>query len=85
MVYWDHECTLYICLMTMDPCAQEIWYADGKAKRVTEMKTCQKPYKFNLKVRVFIWIMDVRDTLSKGDTPMCQIWYAHVKQKQKNG
>ena len=27
--------------------------------------------------------MDVRDTLSKGDTPMCQIWYAHVKQKKK--
>ena len=41
-----------------------------------DTKTCQKPYKFDLEVKVLgcIWIMNVRDTLSHGDTPMCQIW-----------
>ena len=28
-----------------------------------------------------IKIMIVRDTSSRGDTPMCQIWNANIKQK----
>ena len=45
------------------------------------MKTCQKPYKFDLEVKVQgrIWIMNVRDTSSHGDTPMCKIWLTNVK------
>ena len=41
-----------------------------------DMKACQKPHKFDLKVKVQgrIWIMNVRDTSSHGDTPKCQIW-----------
>ena len=38
------------------------------------MKTCQKPYKFKVKVQGRIWIMNVRDISSYGDTPMWQIW-----------
>ena len=40
-----------------------------------DMKTCQKPYKFDLEVKVQgrILIMNVHDTSSYGDTPMCQI------------
>ena len=36
------------------------------------MKTCQKPYKFDLevKVQVRIWIMNVRDTSSNGAKPI---------------
>ena len=35
-----------------------------------------KAHKFDLKVKVQgrIWIMNVRDSSSYGDTPMCQIW-----------
>ena len=36
----------------------------------------KKPINLTLGVKVQgrIWIMNVRDTLSHGDTPMCQIW-----------
>ena len=39
-------------------------------------KTYQKPYKFDLEIKVQgrIWIINVRDTSSYCDTPMCQIW-----------
>ena len=39
------------------------------------MKTCQVTYKFDNQVKNQgrIWFMNVRDTLSDGDTPMCQI------------
>ena len=41
-----------------------------------DMKTCQKPYKFDFEVKVLgcIWIMNVGNTSFNGDTPMCQIW-----------
>ena len=44
-----------------------------------------KPYKFDLKVKVQgrIWIMNVRDTSSRGD--ICQIWLADVKPKRSYG
>ena len=44
-------------------------------------KSCQKPYKFDLKVKGqhHIRIMNVLDTSSHCDRPMCQIWYANVK------
>ena len=46
----------------------QIWLANVKSKKSYEpdTKTCQKSYK--------IWIMNVRDRSSQGDTPMCQIW-----------
>ena len=44
-------------------------------------------YKFDLKVKSQrrIGIMNVRDILPYGDTPMCQIWYANVKPKKGYG
>ena len=50
-----------------------------------DTKTCQKPYKFDLDVKVqgHTWIMDIRDTSSHGDTPMCLIWGVNVKPKTK--
>ena len=44
-------------------------------------KSCHKPYKFDLEVKVqgCIRIMNVLDTSSHGDRPICQIWYANVK------
>ena len=32
-----------------------------------------------------IWIINVGDTSSHGDTPMCQIWKANVKPKKAMG
>ena len=54
---------------------------------VSDTKTCKKPYKFDLKVKIQgpIWTMNVRDTSSHGDTPMCQIWLAKVKPKKVMG
>ena len=41
-----------------------------------DTKTCQETYNFDLTVKVQgrIWIMNVHDTSSHGDTPMWQIW-----------
>ena len=43
-----------------------------------------KAYKFDLEVKGQhrIGIMNVCDTLSYGDTPMCQIWQANVNPKK---
>ena len=53
----------------------------NKKRYGPDTKTCQKPYKFDLEVKVQgrIWIMNVRDTSSHGDTTMCQIklWAGH--------
>ena len=40
-----------------------------------------KPYKFDLEVKGQrpVGIMNVLDTSSHGDLPMCQIWYADVE------
>ena len=40
-----------------------------------------KAYKFDLEVKVQgrIRIMNVPDTSSRGDRPICQIWYDNVK------
>ena len=29
--------------------------------------------------------MNIRDTLSHGNTPMCQVWHANVKAKKSHG
>ena len=44
----------------------------------------KKTFNFNLEVKGQrrIGIMNVRDTLSHGDGPMCQIWLANVKAKK---
>ena len=65
------------CLMVIHPCAKY-----GKPMSIQkksygpDTKTCQKPYKFEFKVKVqgHIWIMNVLDTSSHGYTSMCQIW-----------
>ena len=52
-----------------------------------DTKTCQKAYKFDLKVKGQhrMGIMNVHDTLSYSETPMCQIWYANVNPKKIMG
>ena len=44
-------------------------------------KPCHKPYKFDLEVKGqhLIRMVNVLETSSHGDRPMCQIWYANVK------
>ena len=45
-----------------------------------------KPYKFDFEVKdQRIRIMNVRNTSSRGDRPICQIWYANVKANKSNG
>ena len=68
-------------LMVIHPYAK---YGRPMSNQKTVMgrtQTCQKPYKFDLEVKVQgrIWIMKVLDTSSHGDTPMCQILLANVK------
>ena len=56
----------------------QIWLANFKPIRSYEpnTKTCQKLYKFDPEVKGqrLIVIINVRDTSSHGDIPMCQIW-----------
>ena len=55
----------------------QIWQANVKPKTSFELntKTCQNPNKFDHEVKGQrrIGIMNVRDTSSHDDTPMCQI------------
>ena len=48
------------------------------------LSLCKKNYKFDLEVKSqrCIEIMNVCDTLSHVDTPICQIWYANVNAKK---
>ena len=49
-----------------------------KKKKIdgSDMETRQKPFKFDpgVKSQRLIGIINLRDILSYGDTPMCQIW-----------
>ena len=62
-------------------CQTKYDYVKGQKSLVLNTKQCHKPYKFDLEVKVqgFIRIMNVLDTSSHGDRPICQIWYANVK------
>ena len=68
------------------PC--QIWYANVKAKEKNTGQTRRhvKNYKFDLEVKYqrCIRTMNVRDTLSHCDTPMCQIWLQCLRQKKDN-
>ena len=63
----------------------QIWQANIKPKTSFELdtKTCQNPFKFahEVKGQRRIGIMNVPDTSSHDDTPMCQIWQASVEPK----
>ena len=50
-------------------------YVKGQKSYCLNTKPCNKPYKFELEVKGqrHIGIMNVRNVLSYGDTPMCQI------------
>ena len=64
-------------LIVIHPCAKYGKPMSNQKKSYgLDTKTCQKPYKFYSKVKVQgrSWIMNVRNTSSHGDTPMCQIW-----------
>ena len=63
-------------LMVIDPCAKYVKPMSIQKSYGPDTKTCQEPYKFDLKVKVQgrIWIMNERDTSSHDNTPMCQIW-----------
>ena len=61
-------------------CQTKYAYVKGQKSRGLNTKPCHKPYTFDLKVKVQgrIRIMNVLDTSSHGDRPMCQLWYANV-------
>ena len=48
-----------------------------KIKTVSKTHPPQPTYRSKIKV---IHVMNVYNMLSHGDTPMCQIWYAYVKE-----
>ena len=62
-------------------CQTKYDYVKGQKNWGLNTKPCHKPYKFDLdfKGQRSIRIMNVFDTSSHGDKPMCQIWYANVK------
>ena len=62
-------------------CQTKYDYVKGQKSLVLNTKQCHKPYKFDLEVKVqgCFRIMNVLDTSSHGDRPICQIWYANVK------
>ena len=87
--YWGHRSRSYRvhdCMWHIEPwwytnCITKYDYAKGQKRWGLNKKSCHKPYKFDLKVKGqgHIRIMNVLDTSSLGDRPMCQIWYANVK------
>ena len=62
-------------------CQTKYDYVKGQKSLVLNTKPFHKPYKIDLEVKVqgCIRIMNVLDTSSHGDRPICQIWYANVK------
>ena len=56
-------------------CQTKYDYVKGQKSLVLNTKQCHKPYKFDLEVEVqgCIRIMNVLDTSSHGDRPICQI------------
>ena len=84
MLNWDNEC-LWHTLSWCYTHVPNIWSASVKPKKDygPDMKTCQKPYKFDGEVKGQrpIGIMNVHNTSSHDDTPMCQICLAYVKPK----
>ena len=72
----DHECTRHIVWWWYIHVPNMVRQCQTIKKLWAGHETCQKPYKFDLEVKVKgrIWIMNVRYTSSHGDTPMCQIW-----------
>ena len=59
---------------------QSMTMSKDKKAEALNTKPCHKPYQFGLEVKgqCRTRIMDVLDTFSHGDRPMCQIWYANV-------
>ena len=72
----DHECKPHSVLWWYAYVPNRVSQCQSKKSYGPNTKTCQKPYKFDLKVKVQgrIWIMNVCNTSSHGDTPMYQIW-----------
>ena len=62
-------------------CQTKYNYVKGQKSLGLNIKSCHKPYIFDPEVKGqhHIRIMNVLDTSSRGDRPMCQIWYANVK------
>ena len=66
-------------------------YANFQSKRklwVGHEAMRKKPINLTLRAKVLkdhIGFMNIRDTLSHGNTPMCQVWHANVKAKRSHG
>ena len=64
-----------------------MWYANVKSKNSygPETKTCQIPCKLDIEVKGQrrIGFMNLCNTSSHSDTPMCQTWSANAKPKKK--
>ena len=76
--YRVHECTWHFVRKPWwyIQVLNEVWLSKDK-----NTKPCHKLYKFDLEVKgqCRIRIMNVLDTSSHGDRPMCQIWYSNFK------
>ena len=57
-------------------CAKQYDYVKGQKRCGPNTEACHKTYRFDLEVKGQrqIRIMNVRDTFSYGERPMCQIW-----------
>ena len=72
-IYATHRTMVLTCQTKYD-------YVKGEKSWGLNTKPCHKPYKLNLQVKgqCRIRIMNVLNTSSHGDRPMCQIWYANA-------
>ena len=73
--YRGHECTRHVVPWWNTHVPNKVWLCQRTKKlRQNKLNTklCHKSYKFDLKVKVQgrIWIMNVCDTSSYGDTPL---------------
>ena len=72
--------------MVIHSCAKHSMTTVSKRKKSCGLntKSCHKSYKFDLEVKgqLHIKIMNVFETSSNGDIPMCHMWYALVKENR---
>ena len=81
--YRGHECTRHIVTWWYTHVSNIVW----PCQRTKKLWPEHKAYRFDLEIKgqCRVRIMNVRDTSSHGDRPMCQIWYDNVKQTEVTG
>ena len=59
--------------------------ADTKVKKVTSQTQIHVNKPLILTLRSRLKVMQMGKTPSLGDTPICQIWYAYVREQRRYG